>query len=87
MRIWEEAIARSLRGAWFNAGTAEIDEFINNVRGFINGKVRIEQGEQKITIEFPQPVAMAQTKVRRTAKELEAMAIIDEANGPVKGDA
>jgi hypothetical protein len=32
MRIWEESIARSLRGDWFKATQAEIDQALNEIR-------------------------------------------------------
>ena len=71
LRAFEMAIEKTLsEDDFYNAGEAEIDRFLNIVRGHIAGKIRIIQGgDNLITAIFPTALAMPE-KIHPTTKRL-----------------
>lgn len=60
LRIFEEALTRSLQGDWFSATQTEIDTVINDVRKFLKDRgIRIEHGAAEYqVIPFPEAISL-----------------------------
>jgi hypothetical protein len=58
LRLIDEAISHILRGDYYNADLADVETFQNDLRRHIVGRIKIEDTEQRITITFPQTIAL-----------------------------
>ena len=69
LRTFEIAIEKTLTDDFYNADRAEIDRFINSVRGHVAGRVKIVEGGDNPIIAFPSALAMPE-KIHPTTKRL-----------------